>query len=231
MFYGFDPTYILIIPAMIFALYAQSKVSGTFQKYLQVRSQRGYTGYEVAKSILDASGASNISLEPVEGMLSDHFDPRNNKLGLSREVYSGNSVASLAVAAHETGHALQHKDGYSPLAFRNAIIPVAQVGSFLAIPLFILGLLFSSGGTLLMDIGIWLFAGSVAFTVITLPVEFNASKRALQMLEAGGYLTTDEVPQAKQVLDAAALTYVAATAVALTQLLRLILLRNSRRHG
>ena len=137
----------------------------------------------------------------------------------------------MAVAAHETGHALQHKDGYSPLAFRNAIIPVAQVGSFLAIPLFILGLLFSSGGTLLMDIGIWLFAGSVAFTVITLPVEFNASKRALQMLEAGGYLTTDEVPQAKQVLDAAALTYVAATAVALTQLLRLILLRNSRRRG
>ncbi|HOA15428.1 MAG TPA: zinc metallopeptidase [Bacillota bacterium] len=229
MYFGFDWTMILVIPAMIFAMYAQSKVSGTFQRYLRVRASRGYTGYEVAKSILDASGASNITLDMVEGQLTDHFDPRNNKLGLSREVYSGSSVASLAVAAHETGHALQHKDGFAPLAFRNAIIPVAQIGSFLAVPLFILGMLFGAGGTLLMDIGILLFAGSVAFTVITLPVEFDASKRALQMLTAGGYMTEEEMPHAKQVLDAAALTYVASTAVALTQLLRLILLRNRRR--
>lgn len=229
MYFGFDWTMILVIPAMIFAMYAQSKVSGTFQRYLKVRASRGYTGYEVAKSILDASGASNITLDVVEGQLTDHFDPRNNKLGLSREVYSGSSVASLAVAAHETGHALQHKDGFAPLAFRNAIIPVAQIGSFLAVPLFILGMLFGTGGTLLMDIGILLFAASVAFTVITLPVEFDASKRALQMLTAGGYMTEEEMPHAKQVLDAAALTYVASTAVALTQLLRLILLRNRRR--
>ncbi len=229
MYFGFDWTMILVIPAMIFAMYAQSKVSGTFQRYLKVRASRGYTGYEVAKSILDASGASNITLDVVEGQLTDHFDPRNNKLGLSREVYSGSSVASLAVAAHETGHALQHKDGFAPLAFRNAIIPVAQIGSFLAVPLFILGMLFGTGGTLLMDIGILLFAASVAFTFITLPVEFDASKRALQMLTAGGYMTEEEMPHAKQVLDAAALTYVASTAVALTQLLRLILLRNRRR--
>ncbi len=230
MYYGgFDWTYILIIPAMIFAMYAQSKVSGTFQKYLGVKSSKGYTGYEVSKYILDASGATNMTLEVVEGRLTDHFDPRNNKLGLSREVYSGNSIASIAVAAHETGHALQHKDGYAALAFRNAIIPVAQLGSFLAVPLFIIGMLFSTGGTLLMDIGIILFAGSVLFTVITLPVEYNASDRAIKMLEAGGFLTVDEIPQAKQVLNAAALTYVAATAVALTQLLRLILLRGRRR--
>jgi Zn-dependent membrane protease YugP len=229
MFYGFDPTFILIIPAMIFAMYAQSKVNGTFQRYLGVRASKGYTGYEVAKYILEASGAANTSLEVVEGRLTDHFDPRSNKLGLSRDVYSGNSVASIAVAAHETGHALQHKDGYSPLAFRNAIIPVAQIGSYLAVPLFIIGMLFGGASTFLMDVGIWLFAGSVLFTAITLPVEFNASNRALSMLQAGGFLTDEELPQAKQVLSAASLTYVAATAVALTQLLRLILLRGRRR--
>ena len=228
MFY-FDPTYIIIIPAMIFAMYAQSKVQGTFQKYLQVRASKGYTGYEVAKYILDAAGASNIAIQQVDGQLTDHFDPRKNQLGLSGPVYSGSSIASLAVAAHETGHAIQHKDGYSPLAMRNAIIPLAQVGSFLAVPLFILGMLFGSGGTLLMDIGIWLFAASVLFTVITLPVEYNASSRAILMLKDGGFLSDEEIPHAKRVLDAAALTYVASMAVALTQLLRLILLRGRRR--
>lgn len=229
MFYGWDPTWIVILPAMLFAMFAQAKVQGTFRKYLAFKAARGYTGYEVAKSILDVAGAPNVELEQVEGMLSDHFDPRSNKLGLSREVYSGSSIASLAVAAHEVGHALQHKDGYAPLAFRNAIIPVAQIGSFLAVPLFILGMIFGSGGKMLMDVGIWLFAASVVFTVITLPVEFNASARALQMLDSGGYLEKDELPHAKSVLDAAALTYVASMAVALTQLLRLIILRNSRR--
>ena len=228
MFY-FDPTYIIIIPAMIFAMYAQSKVQGTFQRYLQVRASKGYTGYEVAKYILDAAGASNIAIQQVEGQLTDHFDPRKNQLGLSSPVYSGSSIASLAVAAHETGHAIQHKDGYSPLAMRNAIIPLAQVGSFLAVPLFILGMLFGTGGTLLMDIGIWLFAASVLFTVITLPVEYNASSRAISMLKDGGFLSDDEIPHAKRVLDAAALTYVASMAVALTQLLRLIILRDRRR--
>ena len=181
---------------MIFALYAQSKVSGTFQKYLQVRSQRGYTGYEVAKSIRMQAGF-NISLERSRACFPTTSIPGTTSSDFRGGLF-GNPVASLAVAAHETGHALQHKEQLLSAGVQERDNPVAQVGSFLAIPLFILAAV-PLRRTLLMDIGIWLFAGSVAFTVIT-PVEFNASKRALRMLEAGGYLTTDEVPQAKQVL-------------------------------
>ncbi|MBO8142243.1 MAG: zinc metallopeptidase [Firmicutes bacterium] len=222
----FDPTYILLIPALILALYAQQKVHSTFARYSRVPARSYKTGAQVARELLDHAGLRDIPVELVPGTLSDHYDPRRRVMRLSPAVYNGTSIAALAVAAHETGHALQHARNYVPLTVRNGLFPVANIGSQMAFPLFFLGFVFVSEP--LMTAGIWLFLAALAFQVVTLPVEFDASGRAMRLLAAGGYLGADEVPKAKAVLNAAALTYVAAVAVALMHLLRLLILRNSR---
>jgi len=227
--FGFDPTFLLVIPALIFALWAQWKVQHTYQKFSKVRAANGRTGREMALAIMQRNGVSDVAVEEVGGMLSDHYDPRTKKVRLSQNNYEGDSIASIAVAAHEVGHVLQHQQGYVPLAIRSAVAPVAQIGSWTAFPLFFLGIFFAGPwSNTLMDLGILLFTGAVLFQVVTLPVEFNASSRALAQLTETGAVMPEEVGQAKQVLDAAALTYVAAAAMAALQLLRLLLIRNSR---
>lgn len=231
MFFPFyyDPTYLLLLPAIILAVYAQAKVQSTFQRYSRLRASSGMTGAQVARALLDKNNLYDVSVEIVPGHLTDHYDPRTKKLRLSPEVYHGTSLAALGVAAHETGHAAQHAQEYIPLNLRNALFPVASFGSNLAFPLFFIGLLFGRGGTWLMDLGILLFLFAVLFQVITLPVEFNASKRALGMLESEGYLLRgQEVAGARKVLSAAALTYLAATAMVVLQLFRLLLIRGYR---
>mgnify|MGYP000988890180 CR=1 FL=1 len=225
-----DPTYILIFPAMLFALWAQSRVQTVFNTYSRVRARSGVSGAEVARRILDANGLDSVRIEQIPGRLQDHYDPRAKVLRLSAEVYNGDSLAALGVAAHEAGHAIQHACGYAPLAVRTSLVPVVTFGSNLAFPLFMIGFIFAGTGLeWLMTLGIWLFVGAVAFSVVTLPVEYDASSRALAFLGRGGYMTQEELRHAGQVLNAAGLTYVAATAVAVTQLLRLLILRGSRR--
>jgi uncharacterized protein len=225
----FDPTMMLLIPALIFAFWAQWKVQSTYRKFSQVRAANGRTGREMALAIMSRNGVSDVTVEEVGGTLSDHYDPRAKKVRLSEINYRGDSIASIAVAAHEVGHVLQHQQGYMPLAFRTTLAPVAQIGSFAAFPLFMIGLFFGGPWAKgLMDIGILFFTGAVLFQMITLPVEFNASSRALAQLTESGAVMPQEVAQAKQVLNAAALTYVAAAAMAALQLLRLVLIRNSR---
>ena len=235
MFWGgfyLDPYGIIfLLPALILSLYAQYKVQSTFSKYVRVPAKSGMTGAQVARRILDDAGLYDVPVELTPGHLTDHYDPRARVMRLSREVYYGTSVASLGVAAHETGHALQHKENYIPLNVRAQLFPIASIGSQMALPLFFLGLFFGAPGIsdTLMNLGIWLFAAAVAFQVVTLPVEFNASSRAVKMLVSHGYIDRDEVPRTRAVLNAAALTYVAAAAVAALQLVRLIMLRNARR--
>ena len=224
----FDPTFILLIPAFILAIYAQSKVKSTFARYSQVRSLRGLTGEEVSRAILDMRGLGEVKVEPVKGNLSDHYDPRKKILRLSEPVHGSDSVAALGVAAHEAGHALQHADNYGPLMLRSSIVPVVSFGSWTAFPLFFIGFLFASNLAWLMDVGIIFFSGAVALSLITLPVEFNASSRALALLQEGGYLNEKEIPHARKVLNAAAWTYVAAATMAITQLVRLLILRGMR---
>jgi uncharacterized protein len=228
----FDPTMIIIIPGIILTLWAQAKVSSEFKKFSKIGSRSGMTGAEVAREILNTNGLHGVNIEPVKGHLTDHYDPRAGVLRLSESVYGSKSIAALGIAAHEAGHAVQHAVKYPALALRTAVAPAAATGSQLGIWVFMIGILisyFSKGSMLwLMDVGIILFSVAVFFTLITLPVEFNASKRAIIVLEEGGYLTADELPQAKKVLDAAALTYVAAAATAVLTLLRLIILRGSR---
>ena len=220
--YGMDPWFILLIVAMIFSMVAQTKVSSTFNKYSRVRNRAGFTGAQVATQMLQNAGIYDVSVQRVAGNLTDHYDPRTKTLRLSQGVYDSMSVAALGVAAHETGHAIQHDVGYAPLALRSFFVPLANFGSRLAIPLIIIGFLFSGGGSTLVTLGILFFSLSVAFTVITLPVEFNASHRAIDLLVADGFLTSDEIGGAKKVLSAAAMTYVAAAFAAVVQLLRLI---------
>lgn len=222
----FDPTYILLIPALILAMYAQMKVSSTFAKYSRIATSTYKTGADVARELLDQAGLYDVPVERIGGHLTDHYDPQRRVMRLSPEVYSGRSIAALAVAAHETGHALQHAGNYVPLNIRNGLFPVANLGSQMAFPLFFIGFLFASPA--LMDIGIWLFLAALVFQLVTLPVEFDASRRALRLLDAGGYLTREEAPGARAVLTAAALTYVAAVAVSLMHLLRLLIYRNAR---
>jgi len=217
-----DPTMILLIPALILAFYAQIKVRSAFKKYSQVRNTRGITGYQAAMHILQMNNLSDVAVEEVPGSLSDHYDPRDKTVRLSSDNYRGTSLAAVSVAAHEVGHAIQDAIGYAPLRIRHSILPATNLGSWAAFPLFIIGFLFNS--PLLVDIGIVLFAGVVVFHLVTLPVEFNASSRAIAQLAGGGYITTDET---RGVLNAAALTYVAATAVAAMHLIRLLILRNS----
>jgi Zn-dependent membrane protease YugP len=224
-----DYTFFLLIPPLILALYAQSRVKGAYRKYSQVFASSRKTGAQTAYELLQAGGAGDVKIEKLPGELTDHYDPRKRVLRLSQGVYEGASVAALGIAAHETGHALQHRNNYYPLHLRNSIYPVANIGSTLAFPLFFIGFIFSrSGPSILMDIGILLFTGAVVFSVITLPVEFNASRRALALLRDRQFLTPQEMTGARAVLKAAALTYVASTAMAAMQLLRMFLLRQSR---
>lgn len=226
MFY-IDYSYIVfVLPALILAMWAQAKVNGTFKKYSQVYSARGITGAEVAQRLLNAYGIHNVVVEHVGGNLTDHFDPRTNVIRLSDTVYGSNSVAAIGVAAHETGHAIQHHFGYAPIKIRNVFVPITNIGSYLAFPLVILGILLSMDG--MAYAGIALFSLVVLFQLITLPVEFNASHRAIRVLDEQDILAGDELKGAKKVLSAAAMTYVAAAAVAIGNLLRLISIVNRR---
>ena len=220
--YGMDPWFILLIVAMIFSMVAQTKVSSTFNKYSRVKNRAGFTGAQVATQMLQNAGIYDVSVQRVAGNLTDHYDPRTKTLRLSQGVYDSMSVAALGVAAHETGHAIQHDVGYAPLALRSFFVPLANFGSRLAFPLIVIGFIVAGGGSTLVTLGILFFSLSVAFTVITLPVEFNASHRAIDLLVADGFLTSDEIGGAKKVLSAAAMTYVAAAFAAVVQLLRLI---------
>lgn len=219
-----DQTIIILIPALIFSLIAQLMVKGAFSKYSVVRNSRGYTGADAARAILDRNGLSYIRIEHINGELTDHYDPGANVIRLSDSVYNNDSVAAVGVAAHEAGHAVQYAEGYGPIKVRSAIIPITQFGSNLSTPLVILGIIFSSN--VLITAGILLFCTVVLFQAITLPVEFNASGRALKVLREEHFLDDDEMKGAKSVLTAAALTYVAAMFSALASLARLLLIRN-----
>ena len=226
MFYWGDSTILLLVPVIILAIWAQAKVKGNYKKYLQVKSSVGMTGSEVARTILDRNGLTDVKVTTIEGFLSDNYDPRVLEVHLSKEVYYGDSVSSVAIAAHESGHALQHAFKYSPLAMRANILPLASISSWMAFPLFFAGLIFSMSP--LMDIGIVLFAAALAFHLVTLPVEYNASQRAFEQLSDRIIIYPDEMKGVRKVLNAAAMTYVAATLMALVNLIRLILIRNSR---
>ncbi len=223
-YYGFDTTYIiLVLPAVLFALWAQFNVNFTFNKYSKINS--GMTGYESAKAILDANGLTNVRIERVSGNLTDHFDPRSNVIRLSESVFSSTSAAAVGVAAHEAGHAVQYAEDYAPIKVRNAIIPITNFGSNLAMPLILIGILLSF--PTLAYIGVAAFGLSTLFQLITLPVEFNASRRAMTALEANSRLNAEQTRAAGKVLRAAALTYVAALAVSLANLLRLLTIVSS----
>lgn len=222
--YYIDPTYLILIPAILISAWAQFKVSSTFNKYSTVRSINGYTGAQVARILLNDAGLQEVEIQQVPGRLSDHYDPRAKVLRLSSDVYGSTSVASIGVAAHEVGHAIQDKESYSALVFRNAIVPVVNFSSSLSWILFFIWILLSY--STLVTIGIILFSVVVLFQLVTLPVEFNASSRALKLLEARGILYDKEVEGARKVLSAAALTYVAATLMAVLQLVRLIAISN-----
>jgi hypothetical protein len=217
--------FIFVLPAILLATYAQMKVSSSYKKYSKIPSKSGLTGAQVARYILDRNGLYEVKIEQVRGVLTDHYDPRSRVLRLSPEVYSGSSIASVSVASHEVGHAIQHQDGYFPLVLRNTIAPIAMFGSRLVWIFIIMGFIFSS---FFIDLGIALFIAVVLFQVVTLPVEFNASRRALQQLE-NGIISRDQISQAESMLRAAALTYVAATLVAIAELLRLLAITNRRR--
>lgn len=224
----YDWTYILLIPALILSMWAQFRVSSTFSRFSKVRASSGMTATQMAEQLLHAEGVYDVSVERTRGNLTDHYDPKNMVLRLSDSTANSTSVAALGVAAHEAGHVLQHRDGYAPLMLRTAAVPVVNIGSNLSWPLFVVGLIFSWEP--LLYVGISLFALAVLFALITLPVEFNASKRALAALEANGYLQPgEEMRGAKKVLSAAAMTYVASAFMAIMQLLRLLAIAGARR--
>lgn len=229
-YYYYDPTYSLVLIGLLLCLVASARVRSTYAKYGRVRSHSGLTGREAAERILRSAGIYDVRIEHVSGNLTDHFDPKNRVLRLSDATYQSASVAAVGVAAHECGHAIQHSRGYAPLKLRSAIVPVANFGSAIAWPLILLGLLFNSRSSyLLIQIGILAFSFAVLFQLVTLPVEFNASRRAVQILGESGMLLSDELSMTKKVLRAAALTYVAGAASAILQLLRIILLTGGRR--
>lgn len=232
-YYGFDWTYVvLVLPCVIFAMVASANVNSTFKRYSKELSRRHLTGAEAAQRVLSANGVSGVRFERVSGSLTDHYDPRSNVIRLSDDVFGSTSIAAIGVACHEAGHAVQYAKGYAPIKLRAAIIPVTNFGSRLAMPLILLGLLFSAGsyfGDTMVYLGIACFGLSVLFQLVTLPVEFNASRRALQAIESNELLTEEEYRGARKTLTAAAMTYVAATAVALAQLLRLLMIFDGRR--
>ena len=229
-YYGLDWTYILVLIGAILSMIASAKVNSTFNRYARVRSMSNMTGAEAAERILHQNGIYDVAVEHISGNLTDHYDPKNKVLRLSDATYSSNSVAAIGVAAHECGHALQHKDEYLPLKIRSAIVPAANFGSRLGIPIILLGVILGSNYTLI-QIGIWVFSLAVLFQIVTLPVEFNASSRAVGMVERYGILSGEELKHTRKVLSAAALTYVAAAAASILQLLRLVLLFGGRRRN
>ncbi len=220
----YDPTFMLLLPALLLAFWAQMKIKSAYGTYSRVPSSRGVTAGQVARELLDRFGLNNVPIRPIPGNLTDHYDPRDRSLSLSESVYGSTSIAAIGVAAHEVGHAIQHKKQYSFLMLRNAIVPVVNLGSTVAFPLFFIGLMVRGVG--LMNLGIVLFAGVLVFHLVTLPVEFDASKRALRVLAGTGMLTANEIAGARKVLNAAALTYISATLMSLMQLLRFVALRN-----
>ena len=223
----YDSSIIILIPALLLSLWAQAKVKSTFARYKQVKSSMGYTGADAARALLDSNGLLDIPIEVIGGNLTDHYDPSSRKMRLSKDVYYGNSIAAIGVAAHETGHAIQDKERYAPLKFRIFMVPVVNIGQSFSWVLFIIGIFM--GFAPLVNFGIILFSAVVVFQIVTLPVELDASKRAINILEGRGILVGDEVYGAKKVLNAAALTYVAATLTAVAQLLRLLVIANNRR--
>ena len=224
-----DTTYIIfVLPALLLAMWAQVKVSSTFNRYSKIASQRGLTGHDAARQILDEHGLTDVRVEHIGGNLTDHYDPRTNVIRLSDSVYDSNSIGAVGVAAHEAGHAVQYSEGYIPIKVRNAVIPAANIGSYAAFPLALLGILFSSD--LLINAGIILFSTVVFFQFVTLPVEFNASSRAIRVLENSAMLDHQEIRGVKKVLSAAAMTYVAAAFTALMNLVRLLLLTGRKRN-
>lgn len=238
MFYGgygfypgmmFDPTMILVLIGALLSMWASGRVQSTFQKYSRVRSMSGMTGAEAATKLLHSQGIYDVTVRAVKGNLTDHYDPRTKTVNLSETVYSQTSVAAIGVAAHECGHAMQDNVGYVPLKLRGAFVPVANFGSKLSWPLILIGLLL--GASSFLQIGIWMFVLAVLFQIITLPVEFNASGRAVRLLGDVGILQGQEVDQTRKVLGAAALTYVAAAAASILQLLRLVILFGGRREN
>ncbi len=226
--YYFDPTYILVLIGVVVSLVASARVKSTFHKYSSVRSLSNMTGAQAAQRVLQSAGIHDVTIRHVSGSLTDHYDPRNKTLNLSDPVYGSASVAAIGVAAHECGHAIQHQQGYSPLSLRSALVPVANFGSAAAWPLIVLGLVLGGAGSTLCQIGIIFFSAAVLFQIVTLPVEFNASARAIRILGDTGILGQQELPYTKKVLGAAALTYVAGAAAAILQLLRLLLLFGGR---
>lgn len=232
MFFYYDPTYILVLIGVLISLAASGRVRSVFGRYSQVRSHSGMTGKEAAEKILRANGIYDVQVQHVAGNLTDHYDPRSKVLRLSDATYQSASVAAIGVAAHECGHAVQHHVGYAPLKIRGALVPVANLGSTAAWPLIIIGL-FIGGQTsmMLINLGILLFSAAVLFQIVTLPVEFNASRRAVKVLENTGMLYPEEVDATKKVLGAAALTYVAGAAAMILQLLRLLILTGGRRRN
>lgn len=225
MFY--DPTMMILIPAILFTMYAQFKVSSTTNRFFRIKSRSGYNGQQTAERILAANGIRDVRIVPIRGTLTDHYDPRRKVLRLSEEVYYGTSITSVAVAAHECGHALQHAYGYAPLTIRGAIVPVVNFASSLSWILIFVGLFFSGNNTML-QLGILMFSATVIFQLITLPVEFNASSRALVQLQDLGIVDSGEAKESRKVLSAAAMTYVAAALTAILQLARLLLIAGNR---
>ena len=229
-YYYWDPTYILVVIGAVICMIASARVKGTFNKYSQLRSMSGMNGAQVAQRVLQAAGIYDVQVRHVSGSLTDHYDPRTKTVNLSDPVYNATSVAALGVAAHECGHAIQHAKSYAPLSIRSALVPTANFGSMLAWPVILIGLFFNTRSSgLIIDIGILLFSAAVLFQLVTLPVEFDASRRALVMLRTQGILADDELKYTRRVLKSAALTYVASAAAAILQLLRIILITNGRR--
>ena len=229
-YYYWDPTYILVVIGAVICMIAAARVNGTFNKYSQLSSMSGMNGAQVAQRVLQAAGIYDVQVRHVSGSLTDHYDPRTKTVNLSDPVYNATSVAALGVAAHECGHAIQHAKSYAPLSIRSALVPIANFGSMLAWPVILIGLLFNTRSSgLIIDIGILLFSAAVLFQLVTLPVEFDASRRALVMLRTQGILADDELRYTRRVLKSAALTYVASAAAAILQLLRIILITNGRR--
>ncbi len=225
--YYFEPTYILVLIGAVLSMIASARVNSTFNKYARVRSMSGMTGAQTVEAILRSRGIHDVRVEHIRGNLTDHYDPTKKVVRLSDSVYGSTSVAAIGVAAHECGHVMQHHEGYAPLNFRTALVPAANIGSKLGIPIILVGLLLGSN-PILVNIGIWVFSLAVLFQVATLPVEFDASRRALACIEQYGIVTSDERKKSAKVLKAAAYTYVAAAAAAILQLLRLLMLFGRR---
>lgn len=229
-YYGFDPTYVLVLIGAVICLIASARVKSTFNKYSQYRSMSGMTGAQAAERILNSAGIYDVTVCHISGSLTDHYNPSKKTLNLSDSVYGSNSVAAIGVAAHECGHAIQHARGYAPLQFRSALVPVANFGSMIAWPLIVLGLFINSqSSAMIINIGILAFSLAVLFQLVTLPVEYNASGRAVRILAETGMMQGEEIVATKKVLNAAALTYVASAAAAILQLVRILILTGGRR--